>query len=93
MYHVCFVHYSNKEEITLDKLSLARVYIICGPREKFSASEFETFKQYLERGGSLLVMMGEGGEVKYDTNINYLLEQFGVMINNGERGAFLSPYK
>ncbi|XP_067935005.1 intraflagellar transport protein 52 homolog [Watersipora subatra] len=73
---------SNKEEITLDKLALARVYVICGPREKFTAAEFETFKQYLERGGSLLVMMGEGGEAKYDTNINYLLEQFGVMVNN-----------
>jgi len=73
---------SNKEEITLDKLSLARVYVICGPREKFTAAEFETFKQYLNRGGSLLVMMGEGGEDKYGTNINYLLEQFGVMINS-----------
>lgn len=63
---------------------MARVYIICGPREKFTAAEFETFQQYLNRGGSLLVMMGEGGEAKYSTNINYLLEQFGVMINNGE---------
>ena len=68
------IDFSNKEEITLDKLSLARVYVICGPREKFTAAEFETFKQYLNRGGSLLVMMGEGGEDKYGTNINYLLE-------------------
>ena len=29
-------------------------------------------------------MMGEGGEDKYGTNINYLLEQFGVMINSGK---------
>ena len=58
--------------------------MICGPREKFTAAEFETFKQYLNRGGSLLVMMGEGGEDKYGTNINYLLEQFGVMINSGK---------
>jgi len=58
--------------------------VICGPREKFTATEFETFQKYLSIGGSLLVMMGEGGETKYDTNINYLLEQFGIMVNSGE---------
>lgn len=83
IYLILFPFDSNKEDITLDKLSLARVYVICGPREKFTASEFETFQQYLDKGGSLLVMMGEGGETKYDTNINYLLEQFGVNINSG----------
>lgn len=63
---------------------MARIYVICGPREKFTAAEFETFKQYIASGGSLLVMLGEGGESKHGTNINYLLEQFGVSINNGE---------
>ncbi len=29
-------------------------------------------------------MLGEGGEMKYDTNINFLLEEFGIMVNNGE---------
>ena len=31
----------------------------------------------------MLVMVGEGGETKFDTNINFLLEEFGVMVNNG----------
>jgi intraflagellar transport protein 52 len=38
---------------------------------------------YIERGGNMLVMSSEGGESKNNTNINYLLEQFGIMINNG----------
>lgn len=32
----------------------------------------------------MLVMLGEGGEMRYDTNINFLLEEFGIMVNNGE---------
>lgn len=30
------------------------------------------------------MMLGEGGEIRYDTNINFLLEEFGIMVNNGE---------
>ena len=29
-------------------------------------------------------MMGEGGESKFNTNINFLLEEFGVMVNTGK---------
>ncbi len=46
--------------------------------------QLEVLKQYLDSGGGLLVMLGEGGEMKYDTNINFLLEEFGIMVNNGE---------
>lgn len=45
--------------------------------------QLEVLKQYLDGGGNVLVMLGEGGEIKYDTNINFLLEEFGVMVNNG----------
>ncbi|KAG7278631.1 hypothetical protein CRUP_031926 [Coryphaenoides rupestris] len=51
-------------------------------REKFTASELEVLKQYLDGGGDILVMLGEGGETNYDTNINFLLEEFGIMVNN-----------
>ena len=32
--------------------------------------------------GSLLILLTEGGESKSNTNINYLLEEFGIFINN-----------
>lgn len=38
----------------------------------------------MQAGGSLLVLMTEEGEVKLDTNINYLLEEFGIACNSGE---------
>ena len=31
------------------------------------------------------MMMTEGGEVKHNTNINFLLEELGVMANSGEQ--------
>lgn len=74
----------NKDEITNERLSIVKLFVISGPTEKFSAAEFNSIKKYLETGGSLLVLMGENGEAKYTTNINFLLEQFGVMVNSGK---------
>ena len=31
-----------------------------------------------------MVLLGEGGESRFDTNINFLLEDYGIMVNNGE---------
>ncbi|XP_056461624.1 intraflagellar transport protein 52 homolog [Gadus chalcogrammus] len=73
---------SIKEELSSEKLKGVKLWITAGPREKFTASELEVLKQYLDEGGDILVMLGEGGETKYDTNINFLLEEFGIMVNN-----------
>uniref|UniRef100_A0A8D0AZ18 Intraflagellar transport 52 n=1 Tax=Salvator merianae TaxID=96440 RepID=A0A8D0AZ18_SALMN len=73
---------SIKDEITSEKLAGVKLWITSGPREKFTAAEFEVLKKYLESGGDILVMLGEGGESRYDTNINFLLEEYGIMVNN-----------
>ncbi|XP_054883621.1 intraflagellar transport protein 52 homolog [Poeciliopsis prolifica] len=73
---------SIKEELSVEKLRGVKLWITAGPREKFTASELEVLKHYLDGGGNMLVMLGEGGEMKYDTNINFLLEEFGIMVNN-----------
>lgn len=36
----------------------------------------------MNKGGSVLFQLGEGGEQKFNTNINFLLEQWGIYINN-----------
>lgn len=51
----------------------------------FFRLQFEVLKKYLESGGDILVMLGEGGESRYDTNINFLLEEYGIMVNNGNK--------
>lgn len=72
----------NKDEISADSLKSARLFVLPGSREKFTATEFDNIKQYINDGGSVLVMLGEGGETHFNTNINYLLEDFGVMVNS-----------
>lgn len=47
----------------------------------FSLKEFEALKKYVQSGRSILILMNEGGESKLNTNINYLLEQFGMSVN------------
>ncbi|XP_055548271.1 intraflagellar transport protein 52 homolog isoform X2 [Wyeomyia smithii] len=39
-------------------------------------------KDYISEGGRLLLLLGEGGEVNFNTNINFLLEEYGMTINN-----------
>uniref|UniRef100_A0A3P9LP60 Intraflagellar transport 52 homolog (Chlamydomonas) n=1 Tax=Oryzias latipes TaxID=8090 RepID=A0A3P9LP60_ORYLA len=73
---------SIKDELSEERLKGVKLWVSAGPREKFLASELEVLKHYLDGGGNMLVMLGEGGETKYDTNINFLLEEFGVVVNN-----------
>lgn len=75
---------NNREDstsITFENLLQARVFVISGPREKFTETEINHLKKYLETGGSILVLLGEGGEKRFDTNINFFLEEYGIMIN------------
>ncbi|KAM6319491.1 intraflagellar transport protein 52 homolog isoform 1-T1 [Podargus strigoides] len=73
---------SLKDEITSEKLFGVKLWITAGPREKFSAAEFLVLKKFLEDGGAILVMLREGGESRYGTNINFLLEEYGIVFNN-----------
>ena len=34
------------------------------PKDLFSKSEFEALKSYLEKGGNIFILLGEGGESK-----------------------------
>lgn len=72
---------SMKDELTLEKLKGVKLWITAGPREMFTSSEMEILKHYLDEGGNMIVMLGEGGENKFETNINFLLEDFGITVN------------
>ena len=83
---------SNKEEITSTRLNAARIVVLGGPQEKFSGAEFEALRQYLSEGGSVMVLMGEGGESKLKTNINFLLEEYGICVNPGKASSMCATY-
>ena len=46
-------------------------------------------KRFLDSGGSILVLAGEGGESRFDTNINFFLEEYGINVNSGENVEIL----
>jgi len=70
-----------KDEISENALAQASLAIFMGPREKFTKTEFDVMTDYVNNGGALLLSLGDGGESKQNTNINFLLEEFGIMIN------------
>ena len=72
---------ANKDEVSRDRLSEADLLVFGGPSEPFTSAEFEELKAYLHGGGRALVMMGDGGEKQSGTNMNYLLEEFGMSVN------------
>lgn len=72
----------NKDEITSEDLHDVSVVVFGGPRQMFTTPEFEVLKQYLANGGNILLMLGEGGEGKFETNVNYLIEEYGISINS-----------
>ncbi|KAL1400979.1 hypothetical protein pipiens_006988 [Culex pipiens pipiens] len=73
---------SNKNDITPEILKGATVFVLAGPQEKFTETEFQYLKDYIAEGGRLLLLLGEGGEVQFNTNVNFLLEEYGMTINN-----------
>ncbi len=74
---------TNREDITQEKLATNRIFVTVAPQKKFSSAEIESFKRYLNmQNGSLLILLSEGGESKLNTNINFLLEEYGIFVNN-----------
>uniref|UniRef100_A0A1I7XNW1 mannosyl-oligosaccharide 1,3-1,6-alpha-mannosidase n=1 Tax=Heterorhabditis bacteriophora TaxID=37862 RepID=A0A1I7XNW1_HETBA len=49
----------------------------CSTNEKI-----ESIRRFLSDGGALFVLLTEGGEHQADTNINFLLEEYGIMVNS-----------
>ncbi|KAH9363974.1 hypothetical protein HPB48_006978 [Haemaphysalis longicornis] len=74
--------HSGNAQISSDVLSGTDVLVLGGPRQKFTEAEFSALREFLTQGGRLLVMVGEGGERRFQTNINFLLEEYGIVVNS-----------
>lgn len=72
----------SKDDFTLENFKQAAIVVFGCPKERFTTTEFEILKRYVRQGGSVLVMLAEGGENKAGTNINYWLEEYGLSINS-----------
>ena len=74
--------FDSNNDFTLKSLSAAAAVVFGNPQQKFTAAEFEVLKQYLGDGGSVIILSSEGGELRNSTNLNYLIEEFGININS-----------
>ena len=75
-------HYSNKDEVSKDKLSEANLIVFGGSRETFTPVEFDEIKAYLKAGGRVIVHLSDGGDKQSGSNINNLLQEFGITGNS-----------
>lgn len=73
---------SVNADISSEVLSGCDVFVLAGPRHKFTESEFGALREFVGGGGRLLVLLGEGGERRFQTNINFLLEEHGIVVNS-----------
>lgn len=73
---------TNQSPISLETIAIANLVVMAGPRDMFSLPEFDAIKTYVQGGGNLFIMFAEGGETKLETNLNYLLEEYGISVNS-----------
>ncbi|DAZ98060.1 TPA: hypothetical protein N0F65_001935 [Lagenidium giganteum] len=71
----------NKDDLSKDRIKDANLLVFAGVRERFSSTEFATLKEFLKGGGSIMFMLGEGGEQAADANLNTWLKDYGIFIN------------
>jgi intraflagellar transport protein 52 len=72
---------SLKDEISDKTLVGVDILVLGAPQTKFSVDEFDALKDFIHAGGAVLVLADEGGEQNLGTNVNYLLEEYGIFVN------------
>ena len=71
-----------KKEFKLEKIKTANIFIIGEPKQLFTPEEIEILKKYIEEGGNILILQGEGGDSKNNTNLNDLLKDYGIQFHS-----------
>ena len=74
--------YRNKDEITKEHLDESDIAVFADPRESFADVEFDEIKQWLNAGGRCLILLADGGEKAGGSNINSIIEDYGITVNS-----------
>ena len=81
-----------KKDFVLDKIKQSSIFVIGGAKSTFNPQELDILRQFLEGGGSMLIFQGEGGDEKYNTNLNDFLKDYGITFH-GDSVIRTSYYK
>ena len=71
-----------KKDFLLEKLKQSNLFVIAGSKAPFTSDELGIIKKYVEDGGSLLLLQGEGGDEKHNTNLNDIIKDYGITFHN-----------
>jgi hypothetical protein len=66
---------SNKEELTEARLKGVHCLLLPLPTQPFAASEVAALHAFVDAGGSLVVLAGEGGPGTCGSNLNELVSK------------------
>jgi len=67
------------ETIHADSLGDAKLLVLAGTSQGFTAAECDAIEAYMNKGGSVLVMLGDR---HHETNINFILENHHISGNS-----------
>lgn len=81
-----------KKEFKLEKIRQCQLFVIAGSSQPFTPEELDILKKYLEGGGSILFIQGEGGDEKANTNYNEFLKDYNIAFH-GDSVVRTSYYK
>ncbi|KAG6544255.1 hypothetical protein Mapa_014258 [Marchantia paleacea] len=73
---------SNKEEISVQVFNDGVLIIFGCPKEKFTPDEVEAMWGYVRGGGCLLFLSSSGGDGRQKTNVNDIIQEYGITINS-----------
>jgi len=85
----------NSGELTASGLSAARLLVLGVPNEPYTPAELEAMRTFVAAGGSLLALSGDGGDERRGSNLNAVVEPYGLAFESDSvlRTAYhSSPY-
>lgn len=72
----------NKDDIADLNPALVKIVVLAAPRKKYENDELKALKEYVEKGGGLLVMAAEGKEGQSFEHLNKIIGDHGIKINH-----------
>lgn len=71
----------NKEDVTLNRLINYDIYLFAAPQEPLSDEDMLVIREYIARGGSVVILFGDGHGGQYTYLNNTLDEWMGTTLN------------
>lgn len=73
----------TKDELSKERLEGIKVVVFAAPATPFESQEIQVLRDFMDQGGSVLVMAGEGGQSADSLqHLNKFTEEYGIFIND-----------